>query len=119
MSRDDDWTGWCEFFLRMLTEQATKNKAKAAKMLALYRTRKDWMVETTHSQHAIRALDFLFAQPIFSVSHFVGDAQIPMPTARRILNLCLEHGLLAVLQAGSGRRAAVYHFPELLEITEA
>jgi len=41
-----------------------------------------------------------------------------MPTARRILNLCVEHGLLSVLREGSGRRAAVYHFPELLKITE-
>ena len=118
VSRDDDWTGWCEFFLQTLTEQAAKNEAKARQILELYRAKKDWIVETTHSQHAIRALDFLFGQPIFSAPHFIGDAKIPKPTARRILNLCLENGLLVVLEEGRGRRAAVYRFPELLAITE-
>ena len=118
VSRDDDWTGWCEFFLRMLTEQATKNEAKSAKMLALYRAKKDWMVETTHSQHAIRALDFLFAVPTFNSSDFVSHAAIPAPTARRILKLCSDARMLSVLQEASGRRPAVYSFSELLQITE-
>lgn len=29
VSRDDDWTGWCEFFLAALTKQAEANHAKA------------------------------------------------------------------------------------------
>jgi Fic family protein len=119
VSRDDDWTGWCEFFLVALTEQATKNEAKARRILDLYKTKKDWIVNTTHSQHAIRALDFLFGQPIFSGTHFVEQSRIPAPSARRILKLCSEKGLLKVLRSGSGRRPTVYRFPELLKITES
>ena len=118
VSRDDDWTGWCEFFLRALTEQASKNEAKARRILDLYQSRKEWIVNVTHSQHAMRALDFLFGNPIFSGSIFVERAGIPLDTARRILKTCSDNGLLGVLQPGSGRRAAVYQFAELLKITE-
>lgn len=86
--------------------------------LDLYKAKKDWIVSATHSQHAIRALDFLFGQPIFSGSHFVEQSGVPVPSAKRILKLCSDKGLLKVLRAGSGRRSAVYRFPELLKITE-
>lgn len=118
VSRDDDWTGWCEFFLKALCEQASKNDARARRILELYKTKKEWMVKTTHSQHAIHALDFLFGQPIFNGTHFVEQSGIPAPTARRILKLCSSKGLLNILRPGTGRRAAIYWFPELLKITE-
>ena len=115
---DDDWTGWCEFFLQRLTEQAAKNESKATRMLELYRAKSQWIIDATNSSHAIRALDFYFAQPAFSASHFVEHSKIPKPTARRILNVCAENGMISMLRVASGRRAAVYCFSELLEITE-
>lgn len=118
VSRDGDWTGWCEFFLSAVTQQATQNEAKARSILDLYQVRKEWMVSTTHSQYAIAALDFLFDKPIFNSSHFIQGASIPAPTARRILKLCAEKELLQTVQEPSGRRPAVYAFPELLNIAE-
>ena len=118
VSRDNDWTGWCEFFLQALTEQASKNDAKARQILDLYQSRKEWIINATHSQHAMRALDFVFGNPVFSGSHFVEQAGIPSDTARRILKTCSDKRLLGVLQPGSGRRAAVYQFSDLLKITE-
>ena len=118
VSQDDDWTGWCEFFLQALTEQAFKNDVKARRILDLYQSRKEWIVNVTHSQHAMRALDFLFGNPIFSGSLFVEHAGMPVDAARRILKACSVNGLLDVLRPGSGRRAAVYQFPDLLKITE-
>jgi hypothetical protein len=47
VSRQDDWTGWCEFFLRALIAQAEENQTKAQEILSLYRERKDWVVEVT------------------------------------------------------------------------
>src|SRR5690606_22182861 len=119
VSRDDDWTGWCAFFLRALAEQASKNEAKARQILDLYKSKKEWIVKTTHSQHAIRALDFLFGRPVFSGTHFVSFSGIPAPSARRILRLCADKGLLKVVRPARGRRTAVYRFPELLRITES
>jgi hypothetical protein len=47
VSREDEWTGWCAFFLRALIAQAQENQTKAQEILSLYRERKDWVVEVT------------------------------------------------------------------------
>lgn len=118
VSRDDDWTGWCEFFLRALISQAEQNQSKVQKILALYRERKDWIVGVTRSQYAVRGLDWIFARPIFKTSDFVGSADIPRPTANRILREVRNNGLLREVRPASGRRAAILAFPELLNIVE-
>jgi Fic family protein len=118
VSRDGDWTGWCHFFLNAVTRQAAENEKKARQILEMYRQRKDWIVEKTHSQHAIRALDFVFGTPIFNSSHFIESSKIPSPTARRILGVLSKTGLLKTVREGSGRRPAVFAFAELLKITE-
>jgi Fic family protein len=119
VSRDDDWTGWCRFFLQAIQTQAAQNEAKARMVLELYQRRKDWIVERTHSQFAIRALDFLFGTPIFNASDFIEQSKIPQATARRILTLLSgRRGLLKTLRKSRGRRPAMYAFPELLNITE-
>ena len=118
VSRDDDWTGWCAFFLRAVIEQADTNKRKALTILSLYDSRKSWIVEAIPSQYAVRALDWMFKRPIFKTSDFIAHAEVPEPTARRILRLARDGGLLRVLVEGSGRRGAVLIFPELLNIAE-
>ena len=118
VSRDDDWTGWCAFFLIAMAEQASQNEVKTRQILALYEAKKEWMASTTHSQHAIAALDFIFDTPVFSASRFIEGAAIPPPTSRRILKLCSENGLLRTIREASGRRPAVFVFPELLNIAE-
>jgi len=117
-SRDDDWTGWCIFFLRAIQIQAEQNKGKAVAILELYNRKKSDMVEQTHSQYAIHVLDWIFQRPIFSSSDFVKSSAIPKPTASRILAVLKDNHMLRELQPGSGRRAAVLAFSELLNITE-
>jgi Fic family protein len=118
VSRDDDWTGWCRFFLQAVQKQAAENESKARKILELYQRRKDWIVERTHSQFAIRALDFLFGTPIFNASDFIEQSRVPAATARRILGLLsAKQGLLKTVRRSSGRQSAIYAFPELLTIT--
>lgn len=118
ISRDGDWTGWCEFFLRALIAQAETNQRKAQQILALYQERKDWIAEVTHSQYAVRALDWMFSRPIFRSSDFVASAEIPRPTATRILRVVRDGGLLGELHPAAGRRAAIFAFRELLNIAE-
>lgn len=118
VSRDDDWTGWCEFFLTALIEQAEENQAKADAVLNLYAQLKQKIVELTRSQHAIRALDWFFDRPIFRVSDFARSSGIPRPTASRIARLVREAGLLRVLRPGSGRKPAILAFTDLLDIVE-
>lgn len=118
VSRDDAWTDWCIFFLKGITEQATANEMKARSILELYERLKTQVVDLTHSQHSIRAIDFIFNTPMFSTPTFISRSDIPKPTANRILTLLRDEGILATVREGSGRRAALYCFPELLNIAE-
>jgi Fic family protein len=118
VSRDGDWTGWCAFFLQGVKEQAAENERKARAILALYSRVKEQVVDLTHSQHAIRAIDFLFNTPIFATPTFVSYSGIPKPTANRILTLLRDEKLLQTVQEGRGRRAGIYVFRELLNIAE-
>jgi Fic family protein len=118
VSRDDDWTGWCIFFLKAIQTQADQNRGKAMAILELYNRKKSEIVEQTHSQYAIHALDWMFQRPIFKSSDFIRSSAIPKPTASRIIGVLKEHKMLKELQSGSGRRAAVLAFSELLNIAE-
>ena len=114
ISRDDDWTGWCVFFLEAIHIQATENLAKAQAILDLYNRMKVLFAEKTHSQYAMHALDWVFERPIFKSSDFVGSGNIPRPTAQRILNLL--NRMHPPLETARGRRAATLAYPELLNI---
>ena len=118
VSRDGDWAGWCRFFLQAVQAQAVDNLEKVKAILDLYGDMKRRVVEMTRSQFGVHALDWIFGQPVFRSSDFVGDAGIPTATARRLLRVLQNQGVLRVVAAGSGRRAAILAFPALLNIAE-
>jgi Fic family protein len=118
ISRDDDWTAWCQFFLKAVTSQAQENQRKATEILDLYEAKKTQIVKLTHSQYSIHALDFIFGRTVFNASDFTNNAGIPAPTAKRILALLRDNGILITLREASGRRAAVYIFRELMNTAE-
>ena len=118
VSRDDDWTGWSGFFLKAVEEQASTNLARARSILALYDDLKEWVVDETHSQYAVRALDWIFGKPIFRSSNFVRNSGIPSPTASRILRVLRDSDMLAVLREARGRRPAILAFSRLLRVAE-
>lgn len=118
ISRSDDWTGWCCFFLKAMTAQAQENHQKATRTLNLYEAEKNRFVELTHSQHAIKALDFIFTRPVFQASDFTSQSGIPKSTAIRILATLRSEGLFSILSEKQGRKPAVLAFRELLNIAE-
>lgn len=118
VSASGDWTGWCAFFLTALRTQAVENERKARAILALYEQVKLQVVDATHSQHSIRAVDFLFQTPIFKGPDFTAGAHIPKPTATRILGVLRETGLLHTVREGRGRRPGFFAFTQLLNIAE-
>lgn len=118
VSRDADWTGWCVFFLEALTEQAGENQDKASKILNLYNSERDRVTDLTRSHYAIKAIEFLFARPIFQTSSFVLEAGIPEHTAKKMIKTLRDSGMFSVLKAAKGRQASVLAFRELLNISE-
>ncbi|HUT72140.1 MAG TPA: Fic/DOC family N-terminal domain-containing protein [Desulfatiglandales bacterium] len=118
VSRDGDWTGWCVFFLEALTEQARENQQKATAILNLYERERDRIIDLTHSQYAIKALDFLFMRPIFQTSAFVLEADIPEHTAKKMIKKLRDSGMFRVLRQAKGRESAVVAFRDLANIAE-
>ncbi len=118
VSRDDDWTGWCQFFLEAVTRQAEDNLAKAREIRRLYDNLKDRVVQLTHSQYAIYALDWIFECPIFCSTDFAKQSSIPQSSAKRILHVLRDASIVKTLVEGKGSRAAVLVFPDLLNAAE-
>lgn len=118
VSRDGDWTGWCAFFLKAIQVQSGENETKARGILTLYDQMKTKVAELTRSQHAIKAVDFIFQTPIFTATAFTNYSGVPKPTANRMLSQMRESGLLITLEEGKGRRPGIYAFRELLNVAE-
>jgi len=118
VTRENDWTGWCSFFLKALTKQATDNEAKAKAILNLYELKKSWITKEAHSQYAVQALDWFFGQPFFTTSTFIKSTKIPDASAKRLVVLCRDAGLLKTVRPSSGPRPAVLAFTELLDIAD-
>ena len=98
--------------------QAEDNLSRTQGIIDPYDSLKRRVDDLTRSRYAIRALDWIFERSIFRSSDFVTTADIPEPTARRILKLLIENGILTVLWSGRGRRSSVLCFSELLSIAE-
>lgn len=118
VSRDDDWTGWSEFFLKAMEEQANVNRRRAESILTLYSELKEWMVDETRSQYGIRALDWIFEKPVFISSDFIGNSEIPRSAAIRILRILRNSDVLDVLSEARGQRPALLAFGKLLRLAE-
>lgn len=118
VSRDGDWTAWCRFFLQAAQAQAEDNLQKSGQILELYDHLKLQMVDMTRSPLGIRALDWLFARPIFRTSDFLAELGASERAARRLLEVLAGEQVLRVLVAGGGRRPSIMAFPALLNIAE-
>jgi Fic family protein len=115
---DRAWNRWIEFFLTGVEEQAVRNSKKARVVVDLYeRTKKD-VIGLTRSQFAVPILDQLFDRPIFQSTHLKFVGGVSKATIAKLLRTLEETKMLKVIRAGSGRRAAVYAFTELINICE-
>ena len=118
VSTDDDWTGWCLWFLEAVRYQAQENSEKATAILSLYNSMKERVIHATQSRFAILVQDIIFELPIFRSSDFINSTNIPDATARRILVQLRDAGVIKVYREAVGRKPAVYVFPEVLNIAE-
>jgi len=116
VSRDGDWTGWCEFFLDGLQAQAEENLQKTKAILSLYSKMPDRLADLTRSQYSGKALTWIFSKPVFQAANFVKSSRIPKPTAHRFLGVLRDAGVLKMIHPAKGRKSAVYAFPALLNI---
>jgi Fic family protein len=116
----ESWNNWIAFFLTALIEQAKLNSAKARSIVDLYERLKIRVIELTHSQFAVPLLDAMFERPIFQSSSLAGRPGLPSKQmTMSLLGKLKAAKILHVLRKGSGRRAQILLFTELMNLCEA
>lgn len=117
ISGQRDWTGWLRFFLSAVIEQARENTRRVEAIQDLYGRMMDTVRELTRSQYTNLLVDTLFARPLFRVVQLSG-AGIPQQVAYGMIRSLRDQGIVRTLRPSSGRRPAIFVFPELVNITE-
>ena len=116
VSKENDWTAWCELFLEAVEKQAVSNLQIAENIKGLYDQMKIIFGEKLASRYHDRALDFVFTNPMFRNNKFTNESGIPTSTAYNFIKTLLDAGLLKTVQEPAGRRPALYAFEPLLEL---
>jgi len=116
ISDDGNWEAWIRFFLTAVNTQARRNVDKAQNILQLYNSMKQKIVDSTHSQYALQALDSLFNLAIFKSSDFQKNSGIPKPSNARIIGTLRDENIIDTLEEASGRKPAIYIFRSLIDI---
>lgn len=116
VSENNDWEGWCQFFLEAIEQQAIRNLEVAENIRQLYEEMKNVFSENLSSKWSLAALDFVFTNPVFRNNKFTTNSGIPSATAARFTRILLERNLLMTLEEASGRRPALYSFEPLMKL---
>lgn len=118
VSRDDDWTGWCIFFLEAIRTQAVENNEKARRIFNLYESTRAALLDNTGSKHVDKIVESMFAAAIFPANVFSDIEGMSNKTGQRMIKVLKEMGIIREMVPHSGQRPAIVAFTELLEITE-
>lgn len=117
-----DWTGWIAFFLEAVRVQAEGNCRRVAAIKKLYDQTLSQVQGATHSQHVVQLVDAVFRNPIFKTPAMAQRLhqkhQINEKTANLLLRKMRDAGILDEIHSGSGRRAAVLRFTQLMHVAE-
>lgn len=118
VSAENDWTGWCGFFLRALEEQANRNLCIAERISELYLEMRRQFHDLLSSKWSNAAVDFVFTNPVFRNNRFTNQelSGIPPQTARKFSKILYENGILRMAVQPSGRRPAMYSFEPLMRL---
>jgi len=116
VSEHNDWTSWCLFFLEAVEKQANRNLEIAENIGSLYEQMKNIFGEVLGSRFSVKALDFVFTNPVFRNNKFTNNSDIPRTTAARFARVLLEKRLIKTIEEPSGRRPGLYAFEPLLEL---
>ena len=116
VSKNNDWEGWCSFFLEAIEEQAISNLLIAENIRNLYEEMKIVFSDVLSSKWSINALDFIFTNPVFRNNKFTKNSGISSASAARFTRILLERNLLTTVEEASGRRPALYSFEPLMRL---
>lgn len=107
---EGDWTGWLFYFLRGVTETATRARVHAARLMDL---RERLRAEFAEIPRTGALIDALFTNPYITVRHAAAVMNVTVPTAGTTIAALEEKGLL---RETTGRaRGRVFVAAKILE----
>ena len=116
VSEKGDWESWCVFFLEAIEQQSIRNLTIAESIHSLYDEMKGIFLSKLSSKWSVKALDFVFTNPVFRNNKFTSRSGIPSSTAARFTRILVESNLIQTVEKASGRRPALYSFEPLMEL---
>ena len=116
VSEHGDWESWCIFFLEAVEQQAIRNLSIAENISVLYKEMKVIFSDALSSKWSVKALDFVFTNPVFRNNKFTTNSDIPTASAARFTRVLLEKNLIETVEEASGRRPALYSFEPLMKL---
>ena len=114
VSKNNDWESWCKFFFTAIAEQSAKNLEIIEQIQNLYESMKKELPNLVSSKWGVKALDFIFTNPVFRNSSLTHRSGIPIQTARTIIRIFVDNNILRLTEPASGRKAALYTFEPLM-----
>ena len=107
VSQKGAWKAWITFFLNGVRQQSEDALLTIQKLLDLQSRYKALATGRRVPKVVNRLLDYLFANPIISISALSKAWEIPFPTVQRGVNYLVEKGILREITGGRRNRLFV------------
>ena len=115
VSRQGDWRGWIEYFLRGVATQAKDASDNAGAILDLNQEIQDRVRAAGNApRHTLRIVDRLFRNPVVSVSNLAKELDLQYKSVQRGLEFLQDLGILK--EVTGQRRNRLYLSPTLIDI---
>jgi len=117
VSQKGAWKEWLTFFLRGVKEQARDAVSRARRLQILREKYRERLQTARAAARLLQVVDFLFAQPVFTVKRVGDTLGVDFSAAQRYVSHLEEEGLVEEITGQARNR--IYRASELLKAIEA
>jgi len=116
VTKQGDWLGWVEFFLRGVDVQATHTVEACRRLLSLRGEMRETVQQAMRTANGLSLVDMLFRNPYMTVPRASEQLGVAASSARGLILSLVELGLLT--EVPSEGRTKLYQAPRLLRMLE-
>ena len=109
VSQKGDWKAWIAFFLNGVRQQSENALSTIQKLLDLQNQYRALATGRRVPKIVNRLIDYLFANPIISISALSKAWEVPFPTVQRGVNYLIKKGILKEITGGQRNRLFAAH----------
>jgi Fic family protein len=95
VSREGDWIGWIDFFLRAVAVQSRAAVARGGELLDLWASYRETYQTAGSSPNLLRLVDILFERPAVTNRDVAELLGVSFPTAQNNIKALVERGVLS------------------------